>query len=78
MLGLFSFAISKVLAIILYMHYLTRTEYAELVGITRQAVDDRIKRGKLMYAPTQVLEKRIPVEDREYERIKKEQLALGK
>lgn len=63
------------------MHYLTPAEYARLVGISRQAVNDRINRKTLPFTLTKVSAKRIPVEDTEYEKIKREheeRLALVK
>ena len=47
------------------MKYLTKTEYARLKGISRQAVNDRIKRKKLHLVPVKTEVLRIPVEDTE-------------
>lgn len=57
------------------MHYLTPSEYARLIGISRQAVNDRIKRKTLPFTLTKVEAKRIPIEDTEYQKIKLEYLA---
>ena len=60
------------------MHYLTPSEYARLLGISRQAINERIKRKTLPFTLTKVEAKRIPVEDTEYEKIKAEYLARVK
>ena len=60
------------------MHYLTPKEYAELKGVTRQAIEDRIERGTLVLAEVKVKAKRIPVEDAEYEEMLSKSLARSK
>lgn len=52
------------------MKYLTKTEYAKLKGISRQAVNDKIKRKKLFLVEVPVIMKRIPVEDIEVDGVK--------
>ncbi len=54
------------------MQYLTVKEYAALKGISRQAVEDRIRRGTLpvTFINMKVKAKRIPVEDTEAENVK--------
>lgn len=65
------------------MQHVKIKEYAIGKGISRQAVEDRIRRGTLpvVFVNVKVREKRIPVEDTEYEEIKgtlKKVLARGK
>lgn len=52
------------------MRYLTRAEYAALKGISRQAVEQRIKRGTLPTVTLKMDVERIPVEDIELEGVK--------
>ena len=60
------------------MHYLTIAEYARLKGVSRQAVQDRIRRKTLPYVVTRVDIRRIPVEDTELAGVNLESLAPGK
>ena len=52
------------------MKYLTITEYAKMKHISYQAVQDRIRRGKLSLTKIKVDAHRIPVEDVECESVK--------
>lgn len=52
------------------MQYLTRTEYADLKGITRQAVEQKIKRGTLPTVKVKIEVERIAVEDTEMDDVK--------
>lgn len=54
------------------MKYLTIQEFADLYGISRQAVEDRIRRKTLpcVIRKVEIDAKRIPVEDIEYEKRK--------
>lgn len=62
------------------MQYLTVKEYADLFGITRQAVEDRIKRKTLaaVIRPIPVKCRVIPVEDTLVESVKSKSLRAGK
>lgn len=54
------------------MQNITIKQYAAGYEITRQAVEDRIRRGTLpvVFVNVKVREKRIQIEDTEYEKIK--------
>jgi predicted DNA-binding protein YlxM (UPF0122 family) len=58
------------------MHYLTRSEYAKLKNISRQAVHNRIARGTLLTVRKKVErdEELIPVDDKELEGVNPESL----
>ncbi len=60
------------------MHYFTISEYARRAGITRQAVQSRIRSGSLSLTTEKRPVKVIAVEDTEVEKIKSKKLALGK
>lgn len=60
------------------MKYLTITEYARSVGITRQAVQDRIRRGTLPTVMRSVKRKMIPVDDTVLADVKLNALARDK
>jgi hypothetical protein len=49
------------------MQFLSRTEYARMKGVSRQSVEQRIKRGtlKTVRMKVETEEERIPVEDAE-------------
>jgi hypothetical protein len=52
------------------MPHLTIAQYARLKGITPQAVQGKIKRGKLKLVTVDLPAKRIFVDDMELEKIK--------
>ncbi len=52
------------------MHYLTISEYARMMGVTRQSVQGKIDRKKLRIVTLKVPVKRIAVEDIEAEKRK--------
>jgi predicted DNA-binding protein YlxM (UPF0122 family) len=54
------------------MQYLTTKEYAGLHGVSRQAIEDRIRRKTLpvVIRKFSVEKKMIPIEDTEYEKLK--------
>jgi len=52
------------------VHYLTKSEYARLKGISHQAVSDRINRGTLKIVKVPVEQERIAVDDAELEKVK--------
>ena len=52
------------------MKYLTSLEYAKAIGVSRQAIEDRIRRGTLRTVKRRVDKYLIPVEDTELENIK--------
>ena len=51
------------------MQFLTRAEYAKLKDISRQAVDQRIKRGTLKTVLVDEKVERIPVDDTEVDPV---------
>lgn len=57
------------------MKYLTKKHYRIGKGITRQAVNDRIKRGTLHLVPGKIDAMVIPVEDAEWEEMQARLLA---
>lgn len=60
------------------MQYLTISEYARLLGVRRQAIQDRVRRKTLPFKAIRVSQKRIPVDDTEYKRMQVEMLARCK
>ena len=60
------------------MQYMTVPEYAELCGVTRQAIWDRIKRGTLRLVPRKRTMMLVPVPDTELKKVKVKDLAHDK
>ena len=52
------------------VHYLTKSEYARLKGVSHQAICERVKRGTLKTAKVKIEVERIPVEDAELRKVK--------
>jgi hypothetical protein len=53
-----------------HMHYMTITEYSDAIGLSRQAIYNRIEAAKLHTIESQTGKVFILVEDTEYEKIK--------